>query len=246
MENAHATGIELDGVVDVVHYSLYGFVGAHSAHVYLRAEIELSLTAGVARLRGDVRHASAAGGGAQMVRLRRFRRTVVRMLPKMTVASLPEIYSRLCLPWSSPSEKNDAVALHKRTLVLCRFCFCRLFLFAFGTLSRGCSLSAVLSSVARVSFELLPCRLGLFFVRLCAPDVAYGFFYAGIAAVEYAFGFFARVADDLPALLPELFHIVGISRQGFVELLLLAMDLVALFSPSSGGRGQCRADICPC
>lgn len=44
MKYAHTLGIESYGIVDVVCYGLYGFVDAHSAHVDLLLEVELSLS----------------------------------------------------------------------------------------------------------------------------------------------------------------------------------------------------------
>lgn len=43
MKYAYTLGIESYGIVDVVCYGLYGFVYAHSAHVNLLLEVELSL-----------------------------------------------------------------------------------------------------------------------------------------------------------------------------------------------------------
>lgn len=45
VEDAYSPGVELDGVVDIVHYGLHGFVHSHAADVDFLFEIELSAAA---------------------------------------------------------------------------------------------------------------------------------------------------------------------------------------------------------
>ena len=63
VKNTDSPGIELDRIVDIVHYSLDGLIGAHTADIYLGAEIELTAAARVRALRSYIAHAAGRSSG---------------------------------------------------------------------------------------------------------------------------------------------------------------------------------------